>query len=199
MSKPIVVAITGASGAVYARRLVQVLLDAEQTVHLLISPSGAVVFEQELGCRLNLDDFDPAELLATHRTFDRLHYFHHMDFMAPAASGSAKTGGMVICPCSGGTLSGVVTGASRNLIQRAAEVHLKENRKLILVPRETPLSLVHIQNMERAHVAGATIMPASPGWYHGVETLADLVDFIVGRILDHLDLDSSLIKRWGDE
>ncbi len=113
------------------------------------------------------------------------------------ASGSALTSGMVICPCSGGTLSAVAHGASTNLIQRAADVHLKERRKLILVPRETPLSLIHLDNMKRACEAGAIVLPASPGWYHGVQSVRDLVDFIVARILDHLDVAHELSGRWG--
>jgi 4-hydroxy-3-polyprenylbenzoate decarboxylase len=113
------------------------------------------------------------------------------------ASGSALSSGMVICPCSGGTLSAVAHGASTNLIQRAAETHLKERRKLILVPRETPVSLVCLDNMKRACQAGAIVMPASPGWYQGVHSVRDLVDFIVARILDHLDVAHQLSRRWG--
>jgi 4-hydroxy-3-polyprenylbenzoate decarboxylase len=126
-----------------------------------------------------------------------LHYFHHQDFMAPMASGSFLTGGMVICPCSGSTLSAVASGAGNNLIHRAAEVHLKERRKLILVPRETPLSLPHIDNMRRATEAGAVILPASPGWYHGPKNVSDLVDFVVARICDQLGVEHTLSKRWG--
>ena len=110
---------------------------------------------------------------------------------------SSVTAGMVVCPCSGSTLSGIAHGASTNLIQRAAEVHLKERRPLILVPRETPLSLIHIDNMRKAAEAGAVILPASPGWYHGVESLQDLVDFVVARILDQLGVPRQLVKRWG--
>jgi 4-hydroxy-3-polyprenylbenzoate decarboxylase len=119
--------------------------------------------------------------------------------MAPIASGSALSSGMVVCPCSGGTLSAVAHGASTNLIQRAADVHLKERRKLILVPRETPLSLIQLDNMKRVCEAGAIVLPASPGWYHGVRTVRDLVDFIVARILDHLEVAHHLSRRWGHD
>ena len=129
----------------------------------------------------------------------KLHYFHYNDFMAPMASGSFLTAGMVICPCSGTTLSAVAAGAAGNLIQRAAEVHLKERRKLILVPRETPLSLAHIDNMRRVTEAGAVVLPASPGWYYDVRSPNDLVDFVVARICDQLGVEHTLCKRWGTE
>jgi 4-hydroxy-3-polyprenylbenzoate decarboxylase len=135
-------------------------------------------------------ELQPAELECIQ--FHRLH-----DYFTPVASGSHRTAGMVVCPCSGGTLSAIAQGSSSNLIHRAAEVHLKERRKLILVTRETPLSRVALKNMLEAHDAGAVIMPASPGWYHGVDHLNDLVDFMVSRILDQLGLDNQLIRRWG--
>jgi 4-hydroxy-3-polyprenylbenzoate decarboxylase len=118
--------------------------------------------------------------------------------MAPMASGSFLSDGMVICPCSGSTLSAVAAGASNNLIQRAAEVHLKERRRLVLVPRETPLSLAHIENMRAVTLAGAVVLPASPGWYHGAKTMADLVDFVVARICDQLGVEHALTRRWGE-
>jgi 4-hydroxy-3-polyprenylbenzoate decarboxylase len=199
---PLVIAITGASGAVYAVRLLEVLLDGGREVHLLISPSGAAVIQQELDRAISLDKFDPRSLLSppmAEKAVGHLHYFHHTDYMAPAASGSFLSGGMVVCPCSGSTLSAIACGASNNLIQRAADVHLKERRKLILVPRETPLSLVHLDNMRRAAEAGAIILPAMPGWYHGVKSLQDLVDFVVARILDQLEVPHELMKRWGEK
>jgi 4-hydroxy-3-polyprenylbenzoate decarboxylase len=196
-SKPIVLAITGASGAVYARRLLEVSLQDGQEVHLAISPSGKQVIEQELGVDIDLNDFDPAKLIGESPQQGSLHYHRYHDFMAPIASGSYVTAGMVICPCSGTTLSAIANAASNNLIQRAAEVHLKERRKLILVPRETPLSLPHIENMKRCHEAGAVILPAMPGWYHGVESVTDLIDFVVARILDQLGIEHELIRRWG--
>jgi 4-hydroxy-3-polyprenylbenzoate decarboxylase len=119
--------------------------------------------------------------------------------MAPMASGSFLTAGMVICPCSGTTLSTVASGAANNLIHRAAEVHLKERRKLILVPREAPLSLAHIDNMRRVTEAGGVILPASPGFYHGASSIDDLVDFVVARICDQLGVEHTLTKRWGTE
>ncbi len=203
---PIVLGITGASGAVYAVRLLEVLLEAGRDVHLAISPSAVLVAKQELGVELNLSRFELSQLsptlaakVAKGAPSGRLTYHHHDDYMAAIASGSFLTAGMVICPCSGGALSGVAGGDSRNLIQRAADVHLKERRKLILVPRETPLSIVHLENMKRACQVGAVVLPASPGWYHGVRSVNDLIDFIVARILDQLGIEHQLMKRWGGE
>ena len=202
---PLVVGVTGASGAIYARRLLQTLLAAGREVHLSISPSAAIVFQQELSVTLDLQRFNANWLnlseSATANTkpiSSRLHYHHFQNYLAPIASGSFLTGGMVICPCSGSTLSAVVHAAGGNLIQRAAEVHLKERRKLIVVPRETPLSLPQLNNMKLAAEAGAVVLPASPGWYHGVSSIEDLVDFVVARILDQLGVEHSLMKRWGD-
>jgi flavin prenyltransferase len=211
MHQPICVGITGASGAIYAVRLLDVLRAAGRDVHLSISTSGREVLRHELSLDIDLDHFDASRLQlsdaprAIGREIDTtprttpgaLQYFPHDDFRAPMASGSFLTAGMVICPCSGTTLAAVATGAASNLIQRAAEVHLKERRKLILVPRETPLSLAHIDNMRRATEAGAVVLPASPGWYHGAQTIIDLVDFVVARICDQLNVEHVLIKRWG--
>ena len=196
-SKPIVIAMTGASGAVYATRLLEFLLGSGHDVHLTMSPSAQQVLHHELEVELDLRDFDPRVLLADRQAADRVHYHHYQDYTAPIASGSNLTAGMVICPCSGSTVSAVVHGTSNNLIHRAADVHLKERRKLILVPRETPLSLIQLDNLKRACEAGAVILPAMPGWYHGVRHVDDLVDFVVGRILDQLEIDHSLLRRWG--
>jgi 4-hydroxy-3-polyprenylbenzoate decarboxylase len=226
-TKNICVAITGASGAVYSLRLVEVLLATGYDVHLSISPAGAQVIHEEMDLRVDLDDFQAADLMlddVTHASDSKirmlqasagigtadsnvlsvdagragqLHYHHFKNYNAPIASGSFLTQGMVISPCSGGTLAAVANASSGNLIQRAAEVHLKERRKLILVPRETPLSLPHIENLRKCTEAGAIVLPAAPGWYHGVSTLRDLVDFIVARICDQLGIDNALINRWG--
>lgn len=217
---PIIVGITGASGAAYAVRLLDVLLRSGRDVHLSISPSGAAVIEQELGLKVNLSKFEPASLglgegdELLHRTIPllkgskpvaeatgrgTLRTFHHADFMAPMASGSFLTAGMALVPCSGTTLSAIAAGSASNLIQRAAEVQLKERRPLVLVPREAPISLAHIDNLRKVTEAGGIVVPASPGWYHGVETLADLVDFIVARICDQLGVRNALMKRWGEE
>lgn len=195
---PIVVAMTGGSGASYGRRLVELLLHHGNQVFLSISPAAVQVMAHELDIHIDLTNFDPSKLWQLdddHRK--RLHYFHFQDFRSPMASGSSLTGGMVICPCSGATLAGTANGSSRNLIERAAEVHLKEGRRLILVQRETPLSLPTIENMRSAKLAGATILPAMPAWYHGDTTISGLVDFIVARILDQLQIEHSLIRRWG--
>jgi len=196
---PLVLAITGASGAVYAVRLLEVLVVGGRQVHLMISPSGAAVVKQELDRSVNIEQFDPRSLLApaVAEKAVQVRYHHYTDFMAPLASGSFLTGGMVVCPCSGSTLSGIAQGASNNLIQRAADVHLKERRKLILVPRETPLSIIQLDNMRRAAEAGAVILPAMPGWYHGVKSVQDLVDFVVARVLDQLGVPHELMRRWG--
>jgi 4-hydroxy-3-polyprenylbenzoate decarboxylase len=208
----LVLAITGASGAVYARRLLAVLLGAGCEVHLSISPAGKAVIAHELGVELDLEKLDGDVVLdalkrslpsvdspgAKYARDAKLVYHHHRDLMAPIASGSFLTDGMVICPCSGGTLSAVVHGTSTGLIHRAADVHLKERRKLILVPRETPLSLVQLDNMRRAAEVGAIVLPASPGFYHAPKSIDDLVDFVVARICDQLGVAHDLMRRWGE-
>lgn len=197
---PIVVAITGASGAAYGVRLVEVLLAAGREIHLTISPSGQAVFETEVGRRIDLDRFDLAALLgATPPTAGRCTYHHFKNLMAPIASGSFLTSAMAICPCSGSTLAAVAHSMGENLIHRAAEVHLKERRKLVVVPRETPLSLPQLKNMQAIHEAGAVVLPAAPGFYHGAGSVADLVDFVVARICDQLGVHTTLMRRWGVE
>ena len=217
MSQPLVLAITGASGAIYATRLLEVLIQTGHDVHLTISSAGQIVLEQELDIVVDLDRFDAGKLMSdarkvtlgsgldsdsqtgANRTPGRIHYHHCRDLMAPIASGSFLTMGMVIVPCSGSTLSAIAHAAGGNLIRRAADVHLKEGHKLILVPRETPLSSLQLDNMRRVSEAGAVVLPAAPGWYHGVRSIADLVDFIVGRILDQLGIEHRLMRRWGEE
>src|SRR6516225_7041978 len=191
----IVVAITGASGAAYATRLLEVLLGAHKRVHLTISPAGAQVLWTELGLRCELESFD-SNSLGLSRGAERLIYHHHLDYSASIASGSFKTSGMVICPCSMGTLAGVANGLSTNLIQRAADVHLKERRKLIVVPRETPLGSIQLENMKRLADAGAVVLPAMPGFYHQPKTIGELIDFIVARICDQLGVHVELVRRW---
>ena len=195
---PLVVGITGASGAPYAVRLLEVLLEAGREVHLSISPSGQAVIATELGRTIDLDRFDIGALLGhAPPASGTLTYHHHKNLMVPIASGSFLTAAMVICPCSGSTLSAVAHSMGENLIHRAAEVHLKERRKLIVVPRETPLSLPQLKNMQALHEAGGVVLPASPGFYARAETVADLVDFLVARICDQLGVAHSLMHRWG--
>ena len=195
-----VLGITGASGAAYALRLLDVLLDSGCRVWLSISPAGATVIEQETGRKVDLNRFQLDALLPpndSHR--GEVVYYHHQDLMAPMASGSSRTDGMIICPCSGSTLSSIAHAASGNLIQRAADVHLKERRRLILVPRETPLSTPQLENMLRCSQYGATVLPAMPGLYHRPHSIEQLIDFIVARILDQLGIDNRLTSRWADE
>ncbi len=215
MKHPIVMAISGASGAVYAVRLLDVLLKSGYDIHLTISQNGQKVLRQELSIPVDPSGFSCTDFCAAadsvsqsdwfNNSVDvagaagRLDYFENDDMMSPIASGSFLTAGMVVCPCSGSTLSALARGTSGNLTQRAADVHLKEGRKLVVVPREMPLSTIQIENMRRASQAGAIVMPAMPGWYHGVDSVGDLVDFVVGRILDQLGIDHSLTKRWGLE
>jgi 4-hydroxy-3-polyprenylbenzoate decarboxylase len=199
----LVVAFTGASGAPYGVRLVEVLLRAGRDVHLTISPAAAEVIEQELECavRLGADEFDPSALLGERAgglDLARLHYHHYRDFQAGIASGSFLTGGMAICPCSAGTLAAVAHGISENLIHRAAEVHLKERRKLVLVPRETPLSLVALRNMVAVTEAGAVVLPAMPAFYTRPRSVEEMIDFIVGRVCDQFGVEIGLTKRWGE-
>ena len=196
---PIVVAITGASGAPYGVRLVEVLLAAGRDIHLTVSPSGQAVFAEEIGRRIDLDRFDLAALLGkAPPPAGRCIYHHYKNLMAPIASGSFLTSAMVICPCSGSTLAAVAHSMGENLVHRAAEVHLKERRKLVVVPRETPLSLPQLKNMQAIHEAGAVVLPAAPGFYHGAETVAQLVDFVVARICDQLSVPHTLMRRWGE-
>jgi 4-hydroxy-3-polyprenylbenzoate decarboxylase len=179
--------------------LLEVLLESGREVHLAISPSGQAVIGEELGRQIDLDRFDLAALLGRPApTTGTLLYHHHKNLMAPIASGSFLTAAMVICPCSGSTLSAIAHSMGENLIHRAAEVHLKERRKLVVVPRETPLSLPQLKNMQAVHEAGGVVLPAAPGFYHGAATVADLVDFIVARICDQLGVPNALIRRWGE-
>jgi 4-hydroxy-3-polyprenylbenzoate decarboxylase len=191
----LVVAMTGASGAPYAVRLVQVLCQVGVTIHLTISPSAVQVLHEEMDLNLALDSFDPA--IFGGLGAGRLVYHHYQDFAAGIASGSFRTDGMVIIPCSMSTLGAIAGGITTNLITRAADVHLKERRKLILVPRETPLSLIHLENMLTVTRAGAVVLPAMPGWYHRPRRLDDVINFVVARICDQLGVDNSLIARWG--
>ncbi len=197
--QPIVLAITGASGAPYALRLLEVLLRAGREVRLSISPAGQEVLRTETGKQVDLSAFRLTDLLPHAAELPgTLHYDHFQNLYAPIASGSSLTAGMVICPCSGGTMSAIAHGASMNLIHRAADVHLKERRKLILVPRETPLSIVQLNNYKLCAEAGAVVLPAMPGFYHGAKRIEDLVDFVVARICDQLEVPHELMKRWGE-
>jgi 4-hydroxy-3-polyprenylbenzoate decarboxylase len=197
--------------------LLQVLSRQAYPVHLTISGSGAAVIKQELGLHLNVLQPDLLALLncrwpwqqgirggdsglaEEYEEYSDQHivYHHPENFMTPIASGSFLTAGMIVCPCSGSTLSGIARAAAGNLVQRAAEVHLKERRKLVIVPRETPVSTLQIENMLRVSQAGGVVLPAMPGWYHGVHSLDDLIDFVVARILDQFDLGEGLMHRWG--
>src|SRR5262245_45786341 len=196
----LVLALTGASGAPYGVRLLEVLLQAGRTVHLTLSPAAVEVIERELDRKVQLDRFELADLVGAggkRPAPGQLHYHHFRNFQAGIASGSFLTGGMVVCPCSMGTVAAIAHGLSQNLIHRAADVHLKERRKLILVPRETPLGLVQLKNLVACAEAGAVILPAMPAFYTLPKTLDDAVDFIVGRICDQLGVEHRLLKRWG--
>lgn len=208
LSHPVVIAISGASGAVYSVRLLQQLARAGIDVELTISDAGRQVIKQELEIDVDLEQLDLSALLQVEcvaltpielPSLESIRYYHYRDLMSPMASGSHRTEAMVICPCSGATLGNIANGTSSNLIQRAADVHLKERRRLLLVTRETPLSSIHIENMRRVTQAGAIVLPASPGWYQGVTELSDLVDFMVARILDQLGCENELMGRWGDQ
>jgi 4-hydroxy-3-polyprenylbenzoate decarboxylase len=215
----IVVAITGASGSAYVLRLLQVLLQQQQVVNLVVSEAGRQVMQQETGLSFPSDaasELDWKSLIAggfsdkvanswgfgplrPGQLTGILRVHQLRDFSAGIASGSYQTRGMVICPCSTGTLSAIATGASNNLIHRVADVHLKERRKLILVPRETPLSRITLSNMLTLTDAGAIILPAMPGYYHQPQSIADLVDFVVARICDQLEIPHQLSRRWGKD
>lgn len=201
MHKPVTLAITGASGAPYALRLLQCLVAAERTVYVMISKAAQVVFATETDVKL---PGTPEKMQArltelSNAKPNQIQVFGREQWFAPVASGSGKNGPMVVCPCSTGTLSAVATGASNNLIERAADVAIKEKRPLILVPRETPFSPIHLENMLKLANMGVTIMPASPGFYHNPTSIDDLVDFVVARILGHLDIEQTIMPHWGEQ
>jgi 4-hydroxy-3-polyprenylbenzoate decarboxylase len=195
----LVVALTGASGAPYGVRLLEVLLRTGRTVHVTLSPAAVEVIEHELQRTVRLDRFAPADLLgeAAEASPGRLLYHHYRDFGAGIASGSFRTAGMAVCPCSMGTVAAIAHGLGQNLIHRAADVHLKERRKLVLVPRETPLHLVALRNLTACAEAGAVVLPAMPAFYTRPRSLQDVVDFIVGRVCDQLGVEHALFPRWG--
>lgn len=196
----LVLAITGASGSPYGTRLLEVLLRAGRTVHLCLSPAATEVLAQELGRTVLLERFDPRDLLGNDLPAGpgEVIYHHYRNFQAGIASGSFLTAGMVICPCSMGTAAAIAHGLSQNLIHRAADVHLKERRRLVLVPRETPLGLVQLRNLTACAEAGAVILPAMPAFYTRPRSLQDAIDFIAGRVCDQLGVPHDLFARWGE-
>ena len=199
-TRTIAVAITGASGAAYGLRLVECLVEADARVFLLVSSAGQVVLKMEAGLEA---PSRPAEAEVFFTEYfgaepGQIRVFGRQQWTAPVASGTSPPDGMVICPCTTGTLGNIAAGVSANLIDRAADVALKEGRKLILVVRETPLSAIHLENMLRLSRAGAVIMPAAPGFYFEPTGIDDLVDFMVARVLDHLSVPHRLGRRWGE-
>jgi flavin prenyltransferase len=196
MTLPVVMAITGASGAPYAVRLLEQLVAVGQPVQLIVSAHGLrlLATETDIGTIEGLRASVGLEGWEQYVTL-----FDDGDRGAAPASGSARNRGMVICPCSMGTISAISQGSSRSLVERAADVALKERRRLIVVPRETPYSEIHLENMLRITRAGAVVLPASPGFYHRPAAIEELVDFVVARVLDHLDVEHALGKRWGSE
>ena len=201
MSATVTVALTGASGMPYGLRLIESLIRAGSRVYLLYTQAAHVVAKQELGFVLPPNPSEAERLFGERYSAKQgqLRVFGREDWFAPVASGSNPPDAMVICPCTVGTLAAVAAGLSDNLIERAADVMLKESRKLILVPRETPFSSVHLENMLKLSRAGAVILPANPGFYYKPKRIEDLVDFIVARILDHLGVEHDLMQRWGEE
>ena len=197
----VTLAFTGASGMAYGLRLLECLLRADIRVWLIYSQVAQIVAHQETDLKL------PVQPREARRYFtelhdvpdDRLEVFGRDDWYAPVASGSNAADAMVICPCSMGTLAAVSAGLADNLIERAADVSLKEGRKLVIVPRETPFSVLHLENMLRLARAGAVILPANPGFYHRPDTVDALVDFVVARILDQLQVSHTLVPRWGGD
>lgn len=197
--RPIALAITGASGAPYALRLLECLVQADRTVYVMISQAAQVVMPMETGLTIP-SRAEEAEKLLTERFGakpGRIRVFGREQWTAPVASGSNPPDAMVVCPCSTGTLSAIASGASNNLIERAADVVLKEQRKLILMVRETPFSPIHLENMLKLSRLGVVIMPASPGFYNRPQSIEEIIDFMVARVLSHLDIENPLNCPWG--
>lgn len=208
--KTITLAITGASGAQYGFRLLECLLALDCKVYLLLSKAAEIVTvtETDIALPCSKDEPDVNLLMEKQQQFlckrydansDNLQLFSREDWFSPVASGSSSPSQMVICPASGGTLSAIANGASNNLIERAADVALKERRQLIVVPREAPYSQVHLENMLKLTQMGAVVLPASPGFYQRPQSINDIVDFVVARILDQLQLPQDLMPRWGEK
>lgn len=198
--KRIVVGITGASGSIYGLRLVEELLGAGAGVSLLVTDAGRQVTTFETGLELPESWGDCRKtLLEYFQRPEQLDCLALNDFFAPIASGSSAPDAVVICPCSMGTLGRIAAGLSDNLLERVADVALKERRQLLLVPRETPFNQLHLENLLRLSRAGAQILPAMPGFYHQPQSVADLVDFVVGKVLDQLGIEHRLFKRWGEK
>ncbi|GHB10911.1 flavin prenyltransferase UbiX [Salinicola rhizosphaerae] len=197
---PIAVALTGASGAQYGVRLIECLVAAGREVYVMISKAAHRVIAVETAFDLPAQPERLAEALSAlcRAGPDQIRCFGREDWMAPVASGSGRWRALVVCPCSTGTLSAVACGASNNLIERAADVALKERRPLILVPRESPLSAVHLENMLKLTQMGAVMLPAAPGFYHQPQSVEDMIDFIVARVLNQLGIEQTLMPRWGE-
>jgi flavin prenyltransferase len=199
--KTITLALTGASGMAYGLRLLELLLGAGDRVYLLYSQAAQIVAKQEMDLTLPSRPAEAQAWLAERYGAEegRLRVYGREEWFAPVASGSNPGDAMVICPCTMGTLSAVAQGLADNLIERAADVMLKERRPLILVPRETPFSAIHLENMLRLAHAGAIILPANPGFYHRPQSVDQVIDFMVARILDHLGVEHRLMPRWGEQ
>ncbi|KPC54037.1 flavin prenyltransferase UbiX [Amantichitinum ursilacus] len=202
--KTITVGLTGASGLPYGMRLIQSLLAAGCTVHVLYTQAAQIVARQEMGFTwpgraAELADWMRAHFALAEADAARLQVFGQQEWFAPMASGSNPGDGMVVCPCTMGALAAIAGGASDNLLERAADVMIKENKKLILVPREAPFSALHLENMLKLARLGVVILPPNPGFYHHPQTIGDLVDFVVARILDQLAVPHQLMQRWGEE
>jgi 4-hydroxy-3-polyprenylbenzoate decarboxylase len=197
---PIAIAITGASGSAYALRLIECLIQSGQRLYLMISQAGQVVLRMESDLELPSHPAEAEKLLCQHFNAapEQLQVFGRQQWLAPVASGSNPPRAMVVCPCTVGALSAIACGASNDLMERAADVVLKERRKLILVVRETPFSDIHLENMLKLSRMGAVIMPANPGFYNNPQKVEDIVDFMVSRILDQLGVDHHLLPRWGE-
>ncbi len=195
----VIVAVTGASGAAYGLRLIQRLAHAGIKQHLLFSDAARVVLKQELGLNLPKAPEDVAAAIALHLDIpvEYLSHYHQADWFSPVASGSAGIRHMVVIPCSMGSLARIAGGVSDNLLERAADVMLKERGNLILVPRETPLSSIHLEHMLKLSRMGVDLIPAMPGFYHRPESIQELVDFVVDRVIDHLGMSNGEAKRWG--
>lgn len=201
VQSPIAVAFTGASGIQYGLRLLECLLDADRRVYLMVSQAAKVVINMETELRFPSRPEEIQAFLVDHFAAKpgQLQVFGRQQWTAPVASGSNPPEAVVICPCTTGTLASVANGVCDDLIDRSADVALKEGRRLIMVVRETPLSIIHLENMLRLARAGAVIMPANPGFYFRPESVGDIVDFMVARVLDHLAVSHALSKRWGDD